>query len=489
VLLILSTCNNNFRNGIALYTNCDNNIITGNIVSNTGAGGAQDVGIHLHTDCDDNTLTNNTTNDNTQHGIYLEDFCDGNTLTNNTANDNSQYGIFLYNGCYNNIFMGNTVNDNDYGIHLGYDSDFNTFTLNLIFNNNLGIAIFHTGCYSNLFYENIISYNDINAHDHGTNDNWDNGIFGNYWSNYTGSDVMGDGIGDVPQDIQGVGNAKDNYPLMNFNPMFLKLPKNITYEIGTTGHELKWTVLDFSPQLQSYEVYRNGESIEIYYFPSLTFDSEILVNVDGLAAGLYKYTLKLYHGPGNPVLDEVWVTVSNMEPTFSSTPNDISVEEGSTGNFISWIFTDIDTNNATYTILRDGVEIIIDAVCSPNTSIDISLDGLEPGTYIFQIKIDDGYGSVISDIVEATITSSSAVPSSPTDSEAEAAMLIMIGTIIGGSILGATILAHGLLTKNRPLASPKLPSKREIKPKNMKKSPELMKRKDVKGSDRKNLEK
>jgi hypothetical protein len=49
-----------------------------------------------------------------------------------------------------------------------------------------------------------------------TNNVWDNGSEGNYWSNYNGTDLDNDGIGDTKLPWEGV----DNYPLMNpyWNP-------------------------------------------------------------------------------------------------------------------------------------------------------------------------------------------------------------------------------------------------------------------------------
>jgi len=43
---------------------------------------------------------------------------------------------------------------------------------------------------------------------------WDNGEEGNYWSDYTGEDLDGNGIGDTPYLIPDKGKATDNYPLM-----------------------------------------------------------------------------------------------------------------------------------------------------------------------------------------------------------------------------------------------------------------------------------
>jgi nitrous oxidase accessory protein NosD len=45
-----------------------------------------------------------------------------------------------------------------------------------------------------------------------TNNYWDNGKEGNYWSSYNGSDGNSDGVGDTPYVL--AANCTDNYPLM-----------------------------------------------------------------------------------------------------------------------------------------------------------------------------------------------------------------------------------------------------------------------------------
>ena len=58
------------------------------------------------------------------------------------------------------------------------------------------------------------------------NPKFDNGTFGNYWSDYSGTDANHDGVGDTPYIIG--GNLQDRYPLMapfNISSARLELPE------------------------------------------------------------------------------------------------------------------------------------------------------------------------------------------------------------------------------------------------------------------------
>jgi len=68
--------------------------------------------------------------------------------------------------------------------------------------------------HGNSIYLNCFINNNENAFDDGSNNRWDNGTMGNYWSNYNGSDPDGNGIGNIPYMISGSAGSQDNFPLM-----------------------------------------------------------------------------------------------------------------------------------------------------------------------------------------------------------------------------------------------------------------------------------
>jgi len=195
-------CSSNSRLGILLEYS-SNNTLSNNICENNI------LGIQL-SDSNNNTLDNNTCSNNDGYGIWLDN-SDNNTLDNITCKNN-HYGIHLYYSC-NNTLTNNICKNNDFGIYLEHSGN-NFVSKNIVEKNDCGIYLC---CLSdnNLISNNNFLNNASQAYDLRTNC-WDNGYpsGGNYWSDYTGEDEDGDGIGDIPYHIPG-DNNQDRYPLMN----------------------------------------------------------------------------------------------------------------------------------------------------------------------------------------------------------------------------------------------------------------------------------
>ena len=201
--LVSNTVSNN-RYGIWLDSS-SNNTLTNNIANSTSC-----YGIHLSSSRG-NTLTGNTANSSNNNGIFLSSGSRGNTLTGNTANSNNHNGIFLSAGSDSNTLAGNTANLNDDdGIYLFVSWD-NMLTCNTANSNNNGIYL-HASSGNTLYHNNLADNADHNACDDGTSQ-WDSGSEGNYYSDYTGTDSNGDGIGDTSYPIPGDRSA-DRFPLM-----------------------------------------------------------------------------------------------------------------------------------------------------------------------------------------------------------------------------------------------------------------------------------
>jgi parallel beta-helix repeat protein len=157
---------------------------------------------------------------NEDYGIMLGSTINS-TIANNIINNNSR-GIYLTKS-NNNTIRGNYITNNNVGIWL-YNSSNNNIIRNYSANNVNGTSImlspFMPTSSNNLFYHNSYVNNSrqvyITPPGFAIPDSinvWDNGVEGNYWSDYLGVDNDGDGLGDSPYVID--SNNRDNYPVMN----------------------------------------------------------------------------------------------------------------------------------------------------------------------------------------------------------------------------------------------------------------------------------
>ncbi|MBN1280647.1 MAG: right-handed parallel beta-helix repeat-containing protein [Candidatus Thermoplasmatota archaeon] len=159
----------------------------------------------------DNTVSGNTiVNNQRMNGVYVNGGS-YNTISGNIIANNNYHGIRLEYSSHNVVEENRIVNNRGYGIYLWSSTD------NLVVGNTIrqsyweGILIGDTSGGNTVYHNNFIE-NSRNAYD-ATGNTWDNGSAGNYWSDYTGVDGNGDGIGDTPYLVPG-NVSSDRFPFM-----------------------------------------------------------------------------------------------------------------------------------------------------------------------------------------------------------------------------------------------------------------------------------
>jgi len=199
----------NYR-GISLVSSYSN-VIYGNNVS------ANSDGIYLYSSSN-NTFSDNIIHSNNYDGIYVDYFSSNNTFFRNVILSNPYDGISLFSSNYN-VIVGNTISASDYGISFFIGSSNNT-----IYHNN----------FNNRVKQVLIESTQV----------WDYSAEGNYWSDYPGGDMNGDGIGDGPYVID--KNNQDNYPLMGNFSDFDVATERKTHHVSIVSNS---TISDFRFQI------------------------------------------------------------------------------------------------------------------------------------------------------------------------------------------------------------------------------------------------
>jgi len=165
----------------------------------------------------DNVITGNTIDHPIGsypiHGINLGGST-GNNISDNTIK-NCDSGVRFHRSD-NNIVLNNVISSGYRGIDILDGSNNKVIGNNVSYMEYGGIEI-REDSRDNIIYHNNFEYNYENAVDEGNN-TWDDGEFGNYWSDYEekypdAKKLRKEGIWDTPYEIS-EGNNKDTRPLI-----------------------------------------------------------------------------------------------------------------------------------------------------------------------------------------------------------------------------------------------------------------------------------
>lgn len=196
------------------------------VVNSTVTGG----GFGILVDWSQNVVVANNSVINCSAGVGLISANNSEIFFNRVTD--SRQGFYVL-ASTQNIANNNIIKDNNVSVQLhiqyGKETDVssdNTFYANAFVDNKQDIGYVYESTLTKQEAENF-SRNAFH---------WDKSMFGNFWSNYNGSDTNGDGIGNQPYVIN--GDNVDYYPVMsqtNLNPSQVKNQEISTVEVSVVA--------------------------------------------------------------------------------------------------------------------------------------------------------------------------------------------------------------------------------------------------------------
>jgi parallel beta-helix repeat protein len=301
----------------------NNALITNNTVTNS-----QGHGVHITNstriqligntvkDCPDhcavhliespNNMVVNNTLINSLRGLSLYANSNNITVSGNDVVNSSQYGIYLFNRADYNLISDNNIVNNEIGIRFYYTMN-NTVTRNLVTGNGEGMNITVNSYFSRIYLNSFIDNGGAQVSSDNITNIFSNGTIGNFWSDYNGTDLDKNGLGDTPHPVAGEAGSKDYHPLTipEYTGPDLNNPGDISYAEGSLGNNITWVAGDENPWV--YKVSDNGSD---YINETHWTNGTISVNVDGLTSGTHRHEITIHDRYGNFKTDTVIVEVT-----------------------------------------------------------------------------------------------------------------------------------------------------------------------------------
>lgn len=283
--LVINTSTHSQIGYLALI-DCANITVEGLTLANNGQG--------LLLAYTSNSIITNNYIVNNEYGVWLS-WSSHNTISGNYMTSNN-CGVYFDTGSYNTV-SGNYMKKNKHGVWLSW-SPCNVVSGNNITNNSCGILLYSCkgrGCCNNKFFHNNIINNTRqvrNTYCAGTIDrypnSWDDGVEGNYWSNYTGVDSDRDGIGDFQHVID--SDNRDNYPLVG---VFHSFNTSLDYRVNVCSNST----------IESFQYFESNSTITMHV-------SEM---IPGQTSGFCRISIP------HALMNETYhVTVNGEEPHYAN---------------------------------------------------------------------------------------------------------------------------------------------------------------------------
>jgi parallel beta-helix repeat protein len=385
-----NTVYNNTLDGIAFDTGSYGTIASNDVYDNGWTDfhlGATASGIVVEY-VDNCTVSNNQVHNNSLHGIYFDNAPDCNMESNTVYGNHGvegECGILVYYSDFCDI-TGNTVyNNTQNGIAIDTSDDC-TVSHNIVYDNTL-YGVYLVDCNRTLVYYNDIGWHPTNARDipgASMENYWDNGVVGNWYSDYDGSGTY---------NISGTPNQRDMRPS---NSLVVGTASDIQYELGTTGNSLFIAADALNPL--NYEI-KEGTSL----ISSMEWDGEnIYANVDDFDVGVHSVTVHVYHVSGHYLSASATVTVvDTTAPVWVSTPTDQAIE---LGEALSYQVQVTDFSGIEEWMVNDTLHFnIVDGLITNSTVLAL-------GDYGLNITVVDFYGNARTALITIHVISPTLPP-------------------------------------------------------------------------------
>ncbi|MFX1417135.1 MAG: NosD domain-containing protein, partial [Promethearchaeota archaeon] len=325
-----------------------------------------------------------------------------------------------------------TCGSNSYGIYLSVSLS------NLVVNNTCSGSTSH-GIYLDGSEYNDIQWNGIvDSSTSGADVYGIGNVFNyNYWSDYAGNDVNGDGIGDTSYSGSGFG---DSHPLMYLPtpPKWAQQPPDRTVEFAFSFFHCSLNLTCPSPvvwQVNNTMFFVDGQGI-------VTTRTILPIGIYALsvvATNIYGSTL--------PTSFRI-IVLDTTSPGWLIIPTDQTLEYGESFDYQVAV---IDLSGIENWEISDTVHFTLTASDHSvgSTARLANATALEPGVHYLQITASDPYdnfctATIAVRVLEETGTTTTATTTTTTSTESDAinpAMTFVLGTGVGGVAVVVIVLA------------------------------------------------